>query len=64
MPTSTKAMTLLRLLAAWLHGELAASPAAAAQGTPEKAVGAQIWRRGGAATLTAAKASSGAAEGK
>ncbi len=61
-------MTLLRLLAAWLHGELIVVPAA--RGTPEKRDGAQAWRRGTAATLAAlgmkaaAKASGAATEGK
>jgi hypothetical protein len=55
---------LLRVLAAWLHGELIVPPAA--QGARQKRDGAQARRRGTAATLAALgmKASGGAAEGK
>lgn len=51
MPSSTKAVTLLRLLAAWLHGELIVVPAA--QGARKTRDGTQAWRRGIVATLAA-----------
>jgi hypothetical protein len=68
MRSSTRTVTLLRVLAAWLHGELIVLPAA--QGVREKRDGAQAWRRGTAAMLAvlgmkaAAKASGSAAESK
>ena len=56
-------MTLLRVLAAWLHGELTVPPVA--EGAREKRDGAPAWRRDTATTLTGlGMKAGGAAEGK